>query len=69
MWDLNTILLVDDSAAIRSGLRREFERAGWVVCGEAENGQEAILTLVPEIHGDRRVVDRFSQPQSRAGSR
>jgi len=28
-----------------------------------------ILTLMPEIHGDRRVVDRFSQPQSRAGSR
>jgi hypothetical protein len=25
------ILLVDDSAAIRRGLRREFEGAGWVV--------------------------------------
>jgi hypothetical protein len=28
-----------------------------------------ITSLMPEIHGDRRVVDRFSQPQSRAGSR
>jgi DNA-binding NarL/FixJ family response regulator len=38
----NCILLADDSAAIRRGLRREFERAGWVVCGEAANGREAI---------------------------
>jgi CheY-like chemotaxis protein len=42
MWDMNSILLVDDSADIRRGLRREFERAGWV-CGEAANGQEAIV--------------------------
>jgi DNA-binding NarL/FixJ family response regulator len=38
----NRILLVDDSAPIRRALRREFERAGWVVCGEAANGREAI---------------------------
>lgn len=39
---VKSILLVDDNAAIRSGLRREFERAGWVVCGEAGSGQEGI---------------------------
>jgi DNA-binding NarL/FixJ family response regulator len=43
MSDMNRILLVDDSAAIRRGLRREFERAGWVVCGEAADGREAIV--------------------------
>jgi two-component system response regulator NreC len=43
MSDMNRILLVDDSAAIRRGLRREFERAGWVVCGEAADGGEAIV--------------------------
>jgi two-component system, NarL family, vancomycin resistance associated response regulator VraR len=60
----NCILLVDDSAAIRRGLRREFEGAGWIVCGEAASGREAIekaeqlhpqvilLDLVmPEING------------------
>jgi DNA-binding NarL/FixJ family response regulator len=48
----NCILLVDDSAAIRRGLRREFERAGWVVCGEATNGREAIVKaeqLQPQV--------------------
>jgi DNA-binding NarL/FixJ family response regulator len=39
---LNHVLIADDSAAIRRGLRREFEQAGWVVCGEAANGREAI---------------------------
>jgi CheY-like chemotaxis protein len=27
---------------VRSSLRRLFERAGWTVCGEAANGQEAV---------------------------
>ena len=38
----NRIPLVDDNPAMRNGLRREFEGAGWIVCGEAANGQEAI---------------------------
>jgi DNA-binding NarL/FixJ family response regulator len=42
MLDVNCILLVDDSAAIRGALRGEFERAGWLVCGEAGDGLEAI---------------------------
>jgi two-component system, NarL family, response regulator NreC len=28
---------------MRHGLRREFEGAGWVVCGEAANGEDAIV--------------------------
>jgi DNA-binding NarL/FixJ family response regulator len=52
MSDMNRILLVDDSPAIRRGLRREFERAGWVVCGEAVDGREAIVKaeqLQPQV--------------------
>ena len=36
------ILLADDSALVRRSLRQMFEDAGWSVCGEASNGQEAI---------------------------
>ena len=36
------ILLVDDSAIVRTGLRRAFEFSGWEVCGEAANGREGI---------------------------
>lgn len=42
MSSIRSILLVDDSPAMRQGLRREFEGAGWVVCGEAANGEDAI---------------------------
>jgi DNA-binding NarL/FixJ family response regulator len=38
----NCILLVDDNALVRINLRREFEGAGWEVCGEAASGPEAI---------------------------
>jgi DNA-binding NarL/FixJ family response regulator len=38
----NCVLLVDDSAIIRRSVRRVFEQADWEVCGEAENGHEAI---------------------------
>jgi DNA-binding NarL/FixJ family response regulator len=38
-----TVLLVDDNAAIRDALCRLFgSQADFDVCGEAENGQEAI---------------------------
>jgi CheY-like chemotaxis protein len=37
------ILVVDDNAVRRHMLRTEFEDiAGWAVCGEAENGRDAI---------------------------
>lgn len=38
------ILLVDDESQIRSGLKRkiDWESAGFILCGEAANGQEAL---------------------------
>jgi two-component system chemotaxis response regulator CheY len=36
------ILLVDDSAPLRRTLGRVFTHAGWDVCGEAEDGKDAI---------------------------
>lgn len=37
-----TVLIVDDSAAIRHELREEFTLHGLAVCAEAENGRQAI---------------------------
>ena len=37
------VLLADGSAVVRTSLRQMFEEAGWSVCGEASNGQEAIV--------------------------
>lgn len=48
----NRVLIVDDHPAIRRALRREFEHAGWEVCGDAANGREAIAKteqLLPEL--------------------
>jgi chemotaxis response regulator CheB len=40
------VLIVDDSAFIRQALREIFNReADFEVCGEAENGREAIKKL------------------------
>jgi DNA-binding NarL/FixJ family response regulator len=38
----NCVLLVDDNADVRRSLHKIFEQAGWEVCGEAENGVDAI---------------------------
>jgi DNA-binding NarL/FixJ family response regulator len=47
------ILIVDDSAAIRQGLRSSIERQkGLQVCGEAENGENAVAKvkeLIPDL--------------------
>ena len=38
------ILIADDHAAVRKQLTSLLEsHAGWKVCGEAENGQEAVM--------------------------
>jgi CheY-like chemotaxis protein len=37
-----TVLIVDDSAAIRRELCDAFARHGFIVCAEAENGRQAI---------------------------
>ena len=38
----NCVLLVDDNVVVRHSLHKIFEQAGWEVCGEAENGLDAI---------------------------
>jgi DNA-binding NarL/FixJ family response regulator len=47
------ILIADDHVAIRLGLRNELEsNPQWKVCGEAENGKDAIekvLELKPDL--------------------
>lgn len=46
------ILLADDHALLRDGLRRSFEAAGDTVVGEASTGEEAVAlarALVPEV--------------------
>jgi DNA-binding NarL/FixJ family response regulator len=40
---LSTVLIVDDQAVVRAAVRDLFEAySGFVVCGEAENGVEAV---------------------------
>ena len=36
------ILIVDDNAVVRRCLRGILENEGWQICGEAENGRDAI---------------------------
>jgi len=55
------ILLADDSAVVRKSMRRMFERAGWTVCGEASNGQDAVA-IAQGIKPDVIVLD-LSMPQ------
>ncbi len=47
------ILLADDHEIVRRGLRSLLERhEGWEVCGEAENGREALdkaIALKPDV--------------------
>ena len=51
------ILLVDDNASIRRMLRTVFEdTSGWEVCGEAENGRQAI-EKAGELKPDLIVLD------------
>jgi DNA-binding NarL/FixJ family response regulator len=47
---------VDDSAPIRQSLRTAFEREGWQVCGEAQNGCEAIAKA-EELHPQLILLD------------
>jgi DNA-binding NarL/FixJ family response regulator len=53
----HTILIADDSLVIREALRALFAReADFVVCGEAENGSEAVVK-VTELHPDVVILD------------
>jgi DNA-binding NarL/FixJ family response regulator len=52
-----TILIVDDNASIRLGLCELFKsESDFEVCGEAENGKEAIAKAL-ELHPDLIVLD------------
>ncbi len=52
-----TILIVDDSAYIRRALSELFKReSDFEVCGEAENGKQAIAKAL-ELHPDLIVLD------------
>ena len=51
------ILIADDVALVRRLLRRLLEtHAGWEVCGEAANGEEA-LELAQSLHPDIVILD------------
>jgi DNA-binding NarL/FixJ family response regulator len=54
---LKSILIVDDSPAIRQGLRVLLGRHdGWEVCGEAADGAEGISKAL-QLHPDLVVLD------------
>src|SRR3984957_3743562 len=55
-----TVLLVDDFISIRETLREVFERAGFIVCAEAENGAEAIVQA--EKHKPDLIILDHSMP-------
>lgn len=50
------ILIADDHEAVRRGLRSALVGAGWQVCGEAVNGQEAIQKTL-ELKPDMIILD------------
>jgi DNA-binding NarL/FixJ family response regulator len=56
-----TILIADDHALFRTGIRDVVERGGWTVCGEAHNGREAVAQAIvarPDI-----VIIDVSMPE------
>ena len=50
------VLLVDDSRLVRKALRRIFETAGFEICGEAGNGDEAVRAA-PALKPDLIILD------------
>lgn len=57
----HTILIVDDSPSIRRSLRLWLDGSlDWEVCGEAENGKEAV-ERVEELRPDAVILD-FQMP-------
>jgi YesN/AraC family two-component response regulator len=46
------ILVVDDHSLVRRGLVSSLEGDEWIICGEAENGKDAVVkfaTLSPDL--------------------
>jgi two-component system, chemotaxis family, chemotaxis protein CheY len=57
---LNTVLIVDDNGYIRRLLCQLFMQAGFQICGQAENGKEAVAKaqqLCPDL-----IVTDLSMP-------
>jgi two-component system, NarL family, nitrate/nitrite response regulator NarL len=55
--DKKRVLLVDDNADVRTAVRRLFDsHAVFEVCGEAENGREAI-EKAPHLRPDLIILD------------
>jgi DNA-binding NarL/FixJ family response regulator len=50
------VVLADDHALVRQGLKALLEREGFQVVGEASDGQEAVR-LLPSLHPDVAVLD------------
>jgi two-component system chemotaxis response regulator CheY len=57
----NRIFVVDDSSDIRAGIRRQLERSGFEVCGEAHNGLDA-LDKLSKVRPDLIILD-MSMPR------
>jgi DNA-binding NarL/FixJ family response regulator len=54
---MKSILIVDDSFAVRQSLRTLLERhADWKVCGEGENGREGV-DKAQKLHPDLIILD------------
>ena len=54
---MSTVLIVDDQAVVRAAVRDLFEsHSGFEVCGEAENGVEAIVKA-RELKPDLVILD------------
>ena len=50
------VVLADDHALVRQGLKALLEREGFLVAGEASDGREAVR-LVPEVRPDVVILD------------
>ena len=51
-----TVLIVDDNRALRQAVARAFLSDGFSVCGEADNGKEAV-ELAKELKPDLVILD------------
>jgi DNA-binding NarL/FixJ family response regulator len=51
------IVIADDHAVVRQGIRKILEiRSEWEICGEAENGQDAVR-LAEELNPEAIIMD------------